>query len=150
MKKFVAFLLLLTVAYFAHAQSYQWIIGKSGNYTYKTVQNDPIGTRFYTLQNGLTVILSVNKETPRLQTIIATKAGSKTDPKNHTGLAHYLEHMLFKGTDQYGSLDWNKEKVLLARIDELYEIYNNTKDETRRKISTKKSIRFQAKRQNLP
>src|SRR5699024_10216918 len=61
------------------------------------------------------------------------KAGSKTDPANHTVLAHYLEHMLFKGTDQFGSLDWDKEKSLLDEIEGLYEKYNSTTDEDERK-----------------
>ena len=43
---------------------------------------------------------------------ISTKAGSKNDPADATGLAHYLEHLLFKGTDQYGTLDYAKEKLL--------------------------------------
>lgn len=110
-----------------------WKTSTANGYSYKTVSNDPTQTRFYKLKNELTVILSVNKETPRIQTIIATKAGSKTDPASNTGLAHYLEHMLFKGTDKYGSLNWAKEKPLLDQIDRLYEDYNTTKDETKRK-----------------
>jgi predicted Zn-dependent peptidase len=111
----------------------QWTTKTSGGYTYKTVATDPMGMRFYTLKNGLTVILSVNKETPRIQTLIATKAGSKTDPADHTGLAHYLEHMLFKGTDKYGSLNWAEEQKHLETIDNLYEQYNSTTDEGARK-----------------
>jgi predicted Zn-dependent peptidase len=66
------------------------------------------------------------------------KAGSKTDPRTNTGLAHYLEHMVFKGTDKYGSLDWAKEKPELDKIDALYETYNKTKDEAQRKAIYKK------------
>lgn len=108
------------------AKTYTWQQASSGKFTYRFVPGDPMKARFYTLPNGLTVILSVNKETPRIQTIIATKAGSKTDPKDHTGLAHYLEHMLFKGTNKYGSLNWPMEKVYLDKIDSLYEVYNHT------------------------
>ncbi len=104
-----------------------------GNYTYKEYNNDPLKSRWYTLKNGLTVILSLNKTTPRIQTLIATKAGSKSDPKENTGLAHYLEHMLFKGTDKYGTLDFAKEKVYLDQIDALYEKYNHETDEVLRK-----------------
>ena len=56
------------------------------------------GLRIYTLKNGLKVYLSVNKDAPRIQTYIAVKAGSTYDPADNTGLAHYLEHMMFKGT----------------------------------------------------
>lgn len=110
-----------------------WRQATAGGYTYKYVTGDPTNSRFYTLKNGLTVILSPTKKQPRVQTYIAVKAGSKTDPADHTGLAHYLEHMLFKGTDVYGSLNWAKEKPLLAKIDALYEQYNNTTDEAKRK-----------------
>lgn len=117
----------------AQQTNYEWKQASEGGYAYKYVSNDPTHSRFYKLQNGLTVILSPSKKQPRIQTYIATKAGSKTDPKDHTGLAHYLEHLLFKGTEQYGSLDWAKEKPLLDKIDGLYESYNSTKDEVKRK-----------------
>lgn len=118
---------------YAFAQDFQWKEAKSNGYSYKYVTNDPTSARYYKLQNGLTVILSPTSKEPRIQTYIATKAGSKTDPSDHTGLAHYLEHMLFKGTDKFGSKDWAKEKPLLDKIDALYEKYNQTKDEAKRK-----------------
>ena len=117
----------------AFGQEYQWKEASSNGYKYKFVTNDPTAARYYTLKNGLTVILSPTSKEPRIQTYIATKAGSKTDPADHTGLAHYLEHMLFKGTSQFGSKDWTKEKPLLDQIDALYEKYNQTKDEAKRK-----------------
>lgn len=119
-------------------KTYEWTTAKSANYEYKYITNDPSHARFYTLKNGLTVILSPSKKEPRIQTYIAVKAGSKTDPATNTGLAHYLEHMLFKGTDKYGSLDWAKEKPMLAQIEGLYEQYNSTTDETKRKEIYKK------------
>src|SRR5215217_2732709 len=105
-----------------------WKQATAAGYTYKYVTGDPTNSRFYTLKNGLTVILSPTKKQPRIQTYIAVKAGSKTDPATHTGLAHYLEHMLFKGTDKFGSLDWSKEKPELDKIERLYEEYNKTTD----------------------
>jgi predicted Zn-dependent peptidase len=104
----------------------------NGN-AYVSYTNDPTNSRWYTLDNGLTVILAENTAKPRVQTLIATKAGSSSDPADNTGLAHYLEHMLFKGTDKYGSLDYAKEKVLLEQVDKLYETYNQTKDEGKRR-----------------
>lgn len=105
---------------------------KSG-YTYETVSNDPMGTRIYTLKNGLKVYLSVNKEAPRIQTYIGVKAGATYDPKETTGLAHYLEHMMFKGTDKFGTKDWAKEKVLIKKISDLFEKHKNTKDAKKKK-----------------
>lgn len=110
-------------------KSYEWKTKESNGYSYRYVENDPSQSRFYTLENGLTVILSPSEKSPRIQTFIAVKAGSKTDPATHTGLAHYLEHLLFKGTDKYGSLDWGKEKPLLDEIGALYEEYNSETDE---------------------
>lgn len=129
----VASLLFICVGAFSQQTKYEWKEATEAGYTYRYVSNDPTQARFYKLKNGLTVILSPNKKQPRIQTYIATKAGSKTDPKDHTGLAHYLEHMLFKGTDKFGSLDWSKEKPLLDQIDALYEQYNSTADEQKRK-----------------
>lgn len=101
---------------------------------YETIENDPTQTRIYTLDNGLKVYLSVNQEAPRVQTSIAVRAGSKNDPKDATGLAHYLEHMLFKGTDMYGTIDYSKEGPLLDQIDSLYEVYRGTTDEAEREM----------------
>ncbi|MCW2263149.1 MULTISPECIES: M16 family metallopeptidase [Sphingobacterium] len=126
------YLLFITSSSFAQSTKFQWKETTDGGYAYRYVTNDPVQTRFYKLKNGLTVILSPNAKQPRIQAYIATKAGSKTDPKEHTGLAHYLEHMLFKGTDKFGSLDWSKEKPLLDQVDNLYEKYNHSKDEAER------------------
>lgn len=108
---------------------------KKDKYAYVTVPNDPTNGRIYTLPNGLTVYISDYKAQPRIQTLIATKAGSKFDPHDATGLAHYLEHMLFKGTSQYGTADFTKEKPLLDEVDTLFEVYRHTTDTAaRRKI----------------
>ncbi len=82
----------------------------------ETVKGDPMQTRIYTLDNGLKVYLSVNKEEPRIQTYIAVRTGSKNDPAETTGLAHYLEHLMFKGTNKFGVTDPEAEAPLLADI----------------------------------
>lgn len=128
--------LLLVSVFFSYSlvaqNNYTWKTAKEDGYTYEYVENDPTGARYYKLDNGLTVILAENHKEPNIQTYIAVKAGAKTDPATHTGLAHYLEHMLFKGTDKFGSLDYEKEKPLLDKIEELYEQYNHTTDEADR------------------
>lgn len=102
-------------------------------YRYTYVEGDPLKARTYVLKNGLTVMMSTNRTSPRVYTCIGVKAGSKNDPKDATGLAHYLEHMLFKGTDKYGTLDFEKEKYYLDQIDSLYVKYSKTKDASKRK-----------------
>lgn len=103
------------------------------SYKYETAPNDPTETRIYTLKNGLKVYLSVNKEQPRIQTYIVVKTGSKNDPADVTGLAHYLEHMVFKGTSRIGTQDWEKEKVLLKEISDLYEAHKKEQDPDKKK-----------------
>ncbi len=105
----------------------------TSKYTYESVEGDPTKTRIYTLDNGLKVYLSVYNDAPRIQTYIPVRAGSKNDPADATGLAHYLEHLMFKGTSKIGSLDWEKEKVLLDEIEALYEEYRGVTDPEKRK-----------------
>jgi predicted Zn-dependent peptidase len=95
--------------------------------------NDPFKARIYKLKNGMKVYMSVYKNAPRIQTYIAVKAGSKNDPATATGLAHYLEHMVFKGTDKFGSKDFAKESIEVTKIENLYETYRQTKDVAQRK-----------------
>ena len=94
-----------------------------GKYTYETVPNDPLKARIYTLENGLKVYMSVNKEEPKIKFTIATKAGSKLDPAETTGLAHYFEHLMFKGTRHFGTTNWVAEEPLLNEIERLFEVY---------------------------
>ncbi len=96
---------------------------------YESVDGDPMGARIYTLDNGLKVYLSANKDEPRVQTYIAVRAGSKNDPADNTGLAHYLEHMLFKGTSKYGTVNWEEEQKILKQISDLYEKHKATDDD---------------------
>lgn len=100
---------------------------------FQSVPNDPLGVKITTLKNGLKVYLSVNKDEPRIQTLVTVKAGGKHDPSYATGLAHYLEHMLFKGTDRFGTVDYEKEKIELDKIKNLFEVLRSTKDSVKRK-----------------
>ncbi|MBA3663201.1 MAG: insulinase family protein [Bacteroidetes bacterium] len=106
---------------------------KKTTLNYEYAINDPLKTRIYTLKNGMKVYLSVYKDAPRVQTYIAVKAGSKNDPANATGLAHYLEHMVFKGNDVFGTKDFKNESAEIKKISDLYETYRKTKDEAQRK-----------------
>ena len=93
----------------------------------------PFPATQHTLPNGLTVYLSPNPAEPRIYTEVAVRAGSKHDPDRSTGLAHYLEHMLFKGTHRLGSSDWAAEEPLLQRIAEAYEAHRATDDAPERR-----------------
>ena len=134
-KRFFRFLLVLVVlstTVFGQEYLLKTATDKKGN-QYEYVTNDPYGTRIYTLSNGLKVYLSQNKSEPRIQTYIAVKAGSKNDPDDATGLAHYFEHMMFKGTSKVGTLNWEKEKPILDKIEELFEKHRAEKDPQKKK-----------------
>ncbi|MBM3276921.1 MAG: insulinase family protein [Candidatus Handelsmanbacteria bacterium] len=94
---------------------------------------DPLQVHIYELGNGLSVYLSENHQEPRFHAEIAVRAGSKHDPAQATGIAHYLEHMLFKGTTRIGTLDYDKEKVHLDSIETLYEQHSGETDPEKRK-----------------
>ena len=107
---------------------------KAQTRTYESVPNDPMKTRIYTLDNGLKVYISVNKEKPRIQTYIAVRTGSRNDPAETTGLAHYLEHIMFKGTDKFGTSNYEAERPYLKQIEKLYEEYRHITDPAKRKV----------------
>lgn len=107
-------------------------LSSCSRYRYETVPGDPQDTKIYTLDNGLKIFMSVNKEAPRIQTYIAVKVGGKNDPAQTTGLAHYFEHLMFKGTEQFGTSDYAAEKPMLDAIEQLFETYRVTTDEAER------------------
>jgi predicted Zn-dependent peptidase len=107
--------------------------GNESKYKYESVTGDPLNTHIYTLDNGLKVYLSVNKEKPRIQTFIGVKVGAKNDPAETTGLAHYFEHLMFKGTQNFGTSDYATEKPFLDEIESLFETYRKTSDAEERK-----------------
>ncbi|MDR1557734.1 MAG: insulinase family protein [Tannerellaceae bacterium] len=107
--------------------------GTGSKYTYESVPGDPLQTRIYTLDNGLKVYLSVNKDKPRIQTFMGVRVGGKNDPAETTGLAHYFEHLMFKGTSNFGTSDYEAEKPLLDKIEALFETYRKTSGEAERK-----------------
>jgi zinc protease len=133
MKKYsLLFFFLIPLFVFGQVSKYKTETHTENGYTYETVTNDPLKARIYTLQNGLKVYMTVYKDAPRIQTYIAVRAGSKNDPSTATGLAHYLEHILFKGTSRIGTSDWEKEKIEIDKIEALYEKYRQTKDPKQR------------------
>ena len=119
---------------------------------YESVPNDPMKARIYTLDNGLKVYLTVNKETPRIQTYIAVRVGGKNDPAETTGLAHYFEHLMFKGTTHFGTTNYEAEKPMLDEIERLFEVYRTTTDEAQRKAIYHQidSVSYEASKLAIP
>ena len=129
-KQFFITILAVLLAGLFTAGSCSKLVSKQ---TYESVEGDPLKTRIYTLENGLKVYMSVNKEAPRIQTYIAVRVGGKNDPAETTGLAHYFEHLMFKGTTHFGTSNYEAEKPLLDEIERLFEVYRQTTDEAERK-----------------
>ena len=141
-KKSLIIALLLTVTATVLAQTFK----------YETVANDPMGARIYTLDNGLKIYLSRNTEKPRIQTYIAVRTGSRNDPHETTGLAHYLEHLMFKGTTHFGTSNLKAEQPLLDSIEHRFEVYRTIKDPAARKAYYQQidSISQLAAKYNIP
>lgn len=113
-------------------------ISNAQNITPTQYRNDPLAVKYYTLDNGLQVYLTENHDSPKVFGAVVVKAGGKTDPAHATGMAHYLEHMLFKGTTRMGTIDYEKEKLHLDSVNVLYDELGKTKDDNKRKEIQKK------------
>ncbi|MBN2730103.1 MAG: insulinase family protein [Bacteroidales bacterium] len=122
------------------------------HYKYVTVPGDPLNARIYTLDNGLKVYMTVYKNEPRIQAYVAVAAGSKNDPPETTGLAHYFEHMMFKGTPHFGTSDFSKEYPLIMTVDSLFEVYRTLTDDAERSAMYKiiDSVSFAASQYAIP
>lgn len=97
---------------------------------YLAAQNgkDVLQIEQYQLKNGLTVYLNEDHPLPIVFGGVVVKGGAKRDPKDATGIAHYFEHIMFKGTDSIGTINYEEEKKYLDSITSLYEILRDTKD----------------------
>ncbi len=96
-------------------------------------QQNAFNIQKFVLDNGLTVILNPDPNAVGVYGAVAIKAGSKNDPADATGMAHYLEHLLFKGTTELGTTDYAKEKPFLDSIVYYYDLLGKTSDEAQRK-----------------
>lgn len=99
---------------------------------FESIPGDPLSVKIHTLRNGMKLYMSPYPREPRIYTHIAVRAGSKLDPPDTTGLAHYMEHMLFKGTSRIGALDWEREARYLEQISALFERYRQTRSPEKR------------------
>lgn len=144
MKRFLSRVLIVLIACASAATAVPRVEGASGDSAWaatselprtldEPLARDKMGVTIHRMKNGLTVYLSPNDQEPRITAWIGVRAGSAQDPDDLTGMAHYQEHMLFKGSRRLSTLDHKKEAVHLANILELYEVLFNTKDPKKRK-----------------
>ena len=95
------------------------------------------GLKAFKLPNGLSVFIWEDPSSPDVFGMVTVKVGAKEDPEKYTGLAHYLEHLMFKGTDRIGALDWEKEKPVYEQIIAKYDEYAATDDPAKREAISK-------------
>ena len=93
-------------------------------------QSSPITT--VTLKNGMNVVMCEDHSQPKIYGAVCVHVGSKNDPADNTGMAHYLEHLMFKGTDKIGTLNWEKERTYLDNITQLYDELHGITDPAQR------------------
>ena len=101
----------------------------SNVFVYSQKTDTKINVVQYVLPNGLTVILNEDHTKSEIFGLVVTRAGGKDDPADATGMAHYMEHMLFKGTEELGTSNWEEEKPYIENIFALYDRLGETKDE---------------------
>lgn len=124
MNKCVLAILFSLLCVVACAPRHKAIIKTDANgFKYLCVTNDPFLLRIYELPNGMKLYLSKNEDTPQIYADIVVNVGSVSDPEQNTGLAHYLEHLMYKGSKQIGTINWEKEAPLLEEIANLYELH---------------------------
>jgi predicted Zn-dependent peptidase len=95
---------------------------------------DPMAATVHRLSNGMTVYISTDRQKPRFNAWIAVRTGGRNDPPDSTGLAHYLEHMLFKGTDELGTLDMESERQHVEKVAELYDRLRDADEQERERL----------------
>ena len=102
------------------------------------VMNAQLKVKTTTLDNGLKVVMCEEHSAPKVFGAVYVHAGSKNDPLDATGMAHYFEHIMFKGTDKIGTINWEAEKVFLDSIDIMYDKLHETTDVEARAAIQKK------------
>jgi predicted Zn-dependent peptidase len=95
------------------------------------------GLKAFKLPNGLNVFVWEDETVADIFGMVAVNAGSKEDPEQYTGLAHYLEHMMFNGTENIGALNWEKEKPLYEQIIAKYDEHAQATDPVQREAILK-------------
>ena len=120
MKKLVLFVAVVLTAFCAYAQT------------------GDLKTKTFHLDNGLKVVMCEDHTQPEIYGAVYVHVGSKNDPADATGMAHYFEHIMFKGTDKIGTTNWEAEKVFLDSIDLMYDRLHETTDVAERQAIQQK------------
>lgn len=93
-----------------------------------------IDVKKFQLSNGMLFLVVERPATPQVALRLAIRAGSALEETGKTGIAHLLEHMMFKGTKNFGSLDYKKDQELQTRIEAAYQVV--LKEQSKRQPNT--------------
>jgi len=81
-----------------------------------------IDVKEFTLKNGMMFLIVERPTIPQVACRVAIRAGSALEDTGKTGIAHLLEHMMFKGTKNFGTLDVKKDMELQRLIEDTYQV----------------------------
>ena len=95
-------------------------------------QTEKLNVETFYLSNGLKVIVCEDHSEPKIYGSVVVHAGSKNEDTAATGVAHYFEHIMFKGTDRIGTTDWAKERLYLDSISKAYDRLHDAKNDNER------------------
>ena len=107
-----------------------------------SINTNAQGLKAFKLPNGLSVFVWEDETVADVFGMVAVNVGAKEDPEQYTGLAHYLEHLMFNGTEKIGALDWEKEKPLYEQIIAKYDEHAQITDPEQRKAIQKEINRL--------
>ncbi len=91
----------------------------------------------FRLENGMKFIVMENHDAPVVSFVTYADVGGVDEPDGKTGVAHFLEHLAFKGTKKIGTTDYSAEAPLLDRSDELFEQLRDAKIAGNKEEATK-------------
>ena len=80
------------------------------------------GITEYRLANGLKVVLYPDASKPTATVNMTYLVGSRQENYGETGMAHLLEHLMFKGTESFGTQDYEAERPMLDEIERLFDL----------------------------
>jgi predicted Zn-dependent peptidase len=120
--------------------------------TFFSINTNAQGLKAFKLPNGLSVFIWEDENMSEVAGMVAVNVGAKDEPDNYTGLAHYLEHLMFKGTDKIGTLNWEKEKPIYEQIIAKYDERAAITDPIRREAISKEinQLAIAAAQYNIP
>jgi predicted Zn-dependent peptidase len=85
-------------------------------------QDIKLSVKEFTLKNGMLFLIVERPTTPQVACRVAIRAGSALEQTGKSGIAHLLEHMMFKGTKNFGTLDVKKDQELQEKIEAAYQV----------------------------